>query len=360
MSHVSYTEQVLRHFGGKERNELNNLLEDDADEGLNLNSNSPYVNLEQLCENMSNYGNNFSILSLNCQSLNGKFNDIVLTVETIHRESNFMFSVICLQESWLGRNSLDASNFMIPNYKKPFDVPASCSKHGGLLCYAHESFEAEFVKVYNTSHLFEGQVIEVSGRGIQPTTIANFYRPPKFNNNNHTLDEFMKEFSPIVEYLGKRNQNIIIASDLNIDLLKINEKEKYANFLDLMIEQGLFPKITMPTRFAKKSASLLDQIYIKNLKETLPTCHSGILVSPTSDHFGCFSIIEQTLTRENDPKFITITKTDDVSMINLSTAIDSINLMEIMNRNLSTDPNETYAVIESKIINISSYENRKI
>ena len=324
MSPNSDAESYLKPFGGKNKNCLNEILEDNNDEGMNISSDSPYVTLEQLCEQAAIYRDRISILSLNSQSISSKFQNISLIIENLRLESNFSFSVICIQESWLSQNSVDATTFSIPNYKKPFDLPASCSKHGGLICYVHDSLEAEIVKRYNTSKLYEGLVIEISGRGIQPTLVANFYRPPKFNNNNLTIEEFTKEFSAVIIDLDKSNQNVLIAGDLNIDLLKVNEKEKYANFLDLMLEYGFFPKITMPTRFARKSASLIDQIYIKNKHQTLTVAQSGILLSPTSDHFGCFSILHQNLKKINKPKYIEITNVNDTTINNFSKAIGDI------------------------------------
>ena len=199
-----------------------------------------------------------------------------------------------------------------------------------MICYVHNTFEAEIIKTFNTSNLYEGLIIEISGRGIQPTLVANFYRPPRFNNNNQTIEEFTKQFSPVIKDLSKSNQNVLIAADLNIDLLKINEKEKYANFLDLMLEYNFYPKITMPTRFAKKSASLIDQIFIKSKYQNLTAAQSGILVSSTSDHFGCFSILHQNLKKYDNPKYVKITNINDTTMNNFSNAIGDIHFFNII------------------------------
>ena len=120
MSPNSDAESYLKHFGGKNRNCLNEILEDKHDEGMNISSDSPYVTLEQLCEQAAIYRDKISILSLNSQSISSKFHNISLIIETLRLESNFSFSVICIQESWLSQNSVDATTFSIPNYKKTF------------------------------------------------------------------------------------------------------------------------------------------------------------------------------------------------------------------------------------------------
>ena len=343
------SDEVLQRFGGKQNNCLNDLLFETSDEGMCLSSDSPYVTVEQMCNQVSVYNNHFSILSLNCQSINAKFDNISILIETLRKESGFFFGVICIQETWLSKHSVDADTFSIPNYKKPLDLPASCSKHGGLICYVHESLQAEIVKVSEKSQLFEGIVIEISGRGINPTLIANFYRPPRFNNNNRTIEEFTREISPMIKELSESSKNAILAADFNIDLLKVNEKERYAIFLDLMLEYGFFPKISLPTRFAKRSASLLDQIYVKNRCNNFSTVCSGILLSPTSDHFGCFSILETNLKTSNNPKYISVTEINETTVNNFSNEISKINFTELLDRNLFTDPNITYDLIEAKI-----------
>ena len=52
-------------------------------------------------------------MSLNCQSINAKFNELQIIIEEIN---NNPLSVICLQESWLKENS-DFSLYKLANYK---------------------------------------------------------------------------------------------------------------------------------------------------------------------------------------------------------------------------------------------------
>ena len=48
-----------------------------------------------------------------------------------------------------------------------------------------------------------------------------------------------------------------------MDLLKLNERELLTDFFDNMCSSGFLPHVTVPTRFATYSCSLLDQIYFK-------------------------------------------------------------------------------------------------
>ena len=91
--------------------------------------------------------------------------------------------------------------------------------------------------------------------------IGNIYRPPKHNNNNTTIDNFLNEFTPVISKMAKINTNIIITGDFNIDLLQMNERAKFQKYLDLFVTNCLFPLITLPTRTSKQSSTLIDQMF---------------------------------------------------------------------------------------------------
>ena len=83
-----------------------------------------------------------------------------------------------------------------------------------------------------------------------------------------------------------------------------------AIFFDNMCSSGFLPQVTVPTRFATNSCSLLDQIYIKT-----PRQHEDIhnietssgVISNISDHLPCFTSICISLIKTTKPsKFITL------------------------------------------------------
>ena len=92
----------------------------------------------------------------------------------------------------------------------------------------------------------------------KPIAIGNVYRPPYNNNSNHSIENFIQQFTSVIDKLSKNNLHAVVVGDFNIDLFKLDEREIYEEFLDLMCTHGLFPKITLPSRFAKKSCSLID------------------------------------------------------------------------------------------------------
>ena len=85
--------------------------------------------------------------------------------------------------------------------------------------------------MYTRSDIWEGLFIDVSGYNLhRPNTIGDIHRPPHNNNNNANI----KEISTIINKLQKENEYATIVDDFNINLLQINEREKFDEFFYLM------------------------------------------------------------------------------------------------------------------------------
>ena len=106
--------------------------------------------------------------------------------------------------------------------------------------------------VFRDSSLWEGLFIEVHGGPLESKlVIGNFYRPPKYNNNNATVENFVNEITPIISSIAKSSCNIVISGDFNIDLLQINERVKYQKYFDMFVTNGLFPQGHNTTNFVR-------------------------------------------------------------------------------------------------------------
>ena len=98
---------------------------------------------------------------------------------------------------------------------------------------------------------------------------------------------FIQEIEPILKELEKSNTESILTGDLNINLLKINDKPIFNEFLDTVISHSFYPKITLPTRLTTQRGTLLDIFYCK-LSNATADMKTSILVSEISDHFPYF------------------------------------------------------------------------
>ena len=351
MSHLDES-VILKEYGGKIKNDLNTLLSsDDIDHDIDFTSLSPYVTIEQLPAYISRIKDNFSVLTLNCQCINAKFDDLYVVLQELLKSGNFNFSVINIQETWIKSgddgSSPDVSLFNLPGYKT-FALGASCSSKGGLLCYVLDSINAYQKLAIDKSNIWEGLFLDLEFDSTS-LLIGNIYRPPRFNNNNQSIAKFISEFSPIVENISKDYKNVILCGDFNIDLLKLNEREKYAEFFDLLLSSGFLPKITFPTRFSKKSASLIDQIFVKNNGLLTQNSLSGIIHSPISDHYAAFTSLSF-CQPSSSPKWVTVHQQDEKSLLKFKEAIASSNMISRIDKNLLENPNNTYHTIESEIL----------
>ena len=101
----------------------------------------------------------FSILSLNCQSLNAKIDQINIKLQQL-KSNGHEFSAICLQETWLSEDS-DISLLEIDGYTF---IPQGkiCSAHGGLAIYLSSKYKFKSINMYENSGIWEGQFIEVT------------------------------------------------------------------------------------------------------------------------------------------------------------------------------------------------------
>ena len=133
-------------------------------------------------------------------------------------------------------------------------LDATCSSHGGLIIYLHKKYKFSIRNIYTPNHSWEGQFIDIFFNGNnQKITLCNIYGPPRDRNDD--IEFFINDLGPIIEVLGQENSDKIIVGDFNLDLLKINTRQKHAEYLDMMMCNGLYPKITLPTRFTDRPAT---------------------------------------------------------------------------------------------------------
>ena len=96
--------------------------------------------------------------------------------------------------------------------------------------------------------------------------------------------------------INRFKANILLKGDFHIDLLKINERPDFYDYLLTILSHGLLPIIIFPTRLAQNSASLIDNIF-SNLS-TVMYHSSGILLSDISDHLPYYFSINYDITNE--------------------------------------------------------------
>ena len=138
------------------------------------------------------------------------------------------------------------------------------------------------------SGIFEGQFIEISEVDTnRPTHIflGNIYRPPRDILSNYK--SFTEELALTFQTFKDRNYDIIIGGDMNIDLLKIKEKEFVNEYSDMIVSSVFGPRIPLLTRISNSSATLIHNFLCKITKQSSHSI-AGILLTSLSDHFPYF------------------------------------------------------------------------
>ena len=96
------------------------------DEMPNLFTHSPYFDNASAIKVMKSTNGSPSILSLNCQSLQSKFDQLLIYLQ-LFEDANCPFSIICLQETWL-KDNYDVSLLQLEGYNF-IHATSSCSAH---------------------------------------------------------------------------------------------------------------------------------------------------------------------------------------------------------------------------------------
>ena len=226
-------ESPSMEFVGTE-NDLNHILSNsvDSEDEINNFSTSNYVAMADIQSIFLTGQSDFVIATLNIQSINAKFDNLYAIMNNLSASGQY-FGAVCFRETWLTSDA-DVTLFDIPGYKLIYQG-SRCTRHGGLIINLYEKYCYEVRNLYSSSGLWGGMFIDVTGHNLRKRfTIGNIYRPSHDNNNNKIIETFINEMSPIIDKLKKKNSYAAISGDFNINLLQIDEREKYDDFFDMV------------------------------------------------------------------------------------------------------------------------------
>jgi hypothetical protein len=140
-------------------------------------------------------------------------------------------------------------------------------------------------KLRNDLAIFhEGDFESIFNETIHPNAnsviVGEIYRTPNTN-----AAQSVKRYYEIISKLDG-SMPIIIGTDQNFDLLKIENNPNTEELLNTYLTASIVPTITKPTRITNTTATLIDNIYVKYL--TNVKISSGIILSDISDHLPVF------------------------------------------------------------------------
>ena len=202
---------------------------------------------------------------------------------------NCNFDVLLLTE--IGNPDKQLIEKVFENHTLYFD-PAKSKKGGAGILIRNDYFDEIEISENKlklgckcSNCMVESIFINIKSNNIVHT-FASIYRHPSSNitHFNESLNHCLKTFN--------NNNMLLIAGDINIDLLKTNMPSTQ-EYLNTMLSYNLIPNIIIPTRVTDRSSTLIDHIFVR-----LPKSHmknkitSGNFITDISDYFSNFVIID--------------------------------------------------------------------
>ena len=225
----------------------------------------------------------FSMIHMNIRSLPANLNHFMNYLNCL----NVQFSVLCFSETWLNANNHDL--YALPGY-------SHIGKHrphrsgGGVSLFIKERFTYKSrldISIFND--VIESVFVEMNiptCNGCKEIIIGVIYRPP-----NTCIEKYTDILNDIQNKIKMETKICYILGDYHIDLLKCDFHKPSSEFLTTMYENSFYNLINRPTRNAKTTATLIDNIFTNNMKIEIASL-SGILLTNITDHYAIFHAIE--------------------------------------------------------------------
>jgi hypothetical protein len=88
--------------------------------------------------------------------------------------------------------------------------------------------------------------------------VGQIYEPP--NTSERCA---ISRYEQVMSGICNTKNNIIIGTDQNFDLMKINQNTNVSDLFDVFLTLGVVPAINRPTRITHTSATLIDNLYVR-------------------------------------------------------------------------------------------------
>ena len=127
------------------------------------------------------------------------------------------------------------------------------------------------------------------------------------------------------------------------------EKPVFSEYFDAVTALNFSPKITLPTRFSKKSCTLIDNFLCK-CSHRLSESIAGILLTKISDHLAYFiSMNNVNIKHNNTKRIINIKQQNESNVAKFKAEIFHAELYSKLDLRIDADPNINYDILELTI-----------
>jgi len=287
-------------------NQISKMIVENTDPD-NDNNFCKYYETEEFVKAKFDNLSNFSVFHLNIASLQFHFEELKILLSML----DFEFDCIMITETKLQKNINPKINIDIPNYHL-FHTPTEASKGGSLIYISNNLIskprkDLEIYEAMKVESTFS-EIIIPNGKNI---IVGCVYK-------HHTIDpnEFEKIFLPILQKANKEKKPVLIAGDFNIDLLKLNSDSFTNEYFDKLTNINFMPLITLPTRIASKSKTLIDNILFNQFPHGIQSGNINVSISDHSPQFAIIPLQAKKSKTKNKEVFIRNFKNTDQNTIN--------------------------------------------
>lgn len=211
----------------------------------------------EICESMLK-GFRLNILTYNIRSISHNFDQFLLILNRI----NIKFDVIVLTECWLQEGTIVGLLDGYTSYRSRKFI----NKAGGVVIYVRSSWNAVMDE---PSEIRDANCITIDIPN--KLTVLGIYRSPSFKDTSN----FLNSLDTTLQNLTS-NKCLVLAGDINIDIMPEVNSHSQSEYLCLTAEHGLVPAINKPTRLN----SCLDHIFVNNKV----TSEGVVCTTATTDH----------------------------------------------------------------------------
>ena len=217
--------------------------------------------------NGSEHSNFLNTFYLNIRS----FNKNNLELQIYLNSFNFRFDFIILVEIW--SNSEFSTDKYIQGYALSY-VLSSFNKNGGVAIYSKIGYDICTLDLSDCLDTIDNKNIDMLGiqfiLNAQKYVLLGIY-----NHNQNKIESFHKILLNFLNRFGKVS-NIIIASDLNINLLKYSVLAPITEFVDSLIDNNIKFIVDSPTRITKNSRTLIDNFLLYGFSKDSEIFYSNL------------------------------------------------------------------------------------
>ena len=312
---------------------------DDSDDNISIYNrvghSCDYFEIEQFSTKFQNTEKQISFYSQNICSLPGKWNNFYDLIQQLN-SNKFKFSVIALTEIW---NVPPDITYSIPGYSSlNFNIRDKSGLNGntggGVGLWVNENYSFESLPKLSIfePHIFESQFIKLKISQNKFIIVGNIYRPNTAPRAD--VKRFIEILNGILITIHsdpelKHCQSIELLGDTNLDLLKYNIHCDTSCYIDTLLNHGMLPLITLPTRISNNSASLIDHISTNSRDDKF---ESGILISDISDHLPVF-YIRHCESNNISPQYVKSRKVNHITIPKFQTLLAETSWNDVINEN---------------------------